>query len=73
MDIMRVSIDADKCIAAGHCVRAAPAVFSQNEDDGVVVLLQENPPPEQHKAVRSAARLCPAVVITIDESDQPSA
>ena len=49
------------------CVMAAPKVFAQNEDDGLVIVLDDNPPPEQYEAVREAARLCPAIVIKINE------
>lgn len=61
------SIDASKCVGGGMCVMAAPKVFAQNEDDGLVIVLDDNPPPEQYEAVREAARLCPAIVIKINE------
>jgi ferredoxin len=64
---MKIKVDATKCIGAGLCVVAAPQVFSQNEDDGLVIVLQENPPPELHASVREAARLCPALVITCED------
>jgi ferredoxin len=64
---MRVKIDVDKCCGAGNCVSAAPTVFDQREDDGVVILLQENPQSEAHADVRRATRLCPALAIIIEE------
>ena len=64
---MKIKVDATKCIGAGLCVVAAPEVFSQNEDDGLVIVLQERPPPHLHEACREAARLCPALVISFDE------
>lgn len=64
---MKVSVEADKCVAAGHCVLAAAEVFDQNEDDGVVIVLDDEPDPEYHDAVRQAAQLCPAAVIRLDE------
>lgn len=64
---MKIKVDATKCIGAGLCVVAAPQVFSQNEDDGLVIVLQESPPPELHASVREAARLCPALVITCED------
>jgi ferredoxin len=64
---MKISVEPHKCIGAGQCVSAAPAVFDQNEDDGIVILLDEIPPQEQHSAARSAARLCPALAIHIDD------
>ena len=64
---MKVSVEADKCVAAGHCVVAAADVFDQNEDDGVVIVLDDEPAPEHHDAVRQAAQLCPAAAIRLSE------
>jgi ferredoxin len=63
---MKIKVDVDKCIGAGLCVLAAPNVFAQDEDTGLVILLQEEPASDQHEAVKEAARLCPALVITYE-------
>jgi ferredoxin len=60
---MHIKVDVEKCIGAGQCVNAAPTVFAQNEDDGMVVLLDEAPSAEKAASVRSAIRLCPARAI----------
>ncbi|SEP47615.1 ferredoxin [Amycolatopsis saalfeldensis] len=62
---MKVVIDQDRCVGAGQCVLAAPEVFDQREEDGIVVLLQENPPEELHTQVREAAQICPALAIEL--------
>ncbi|TJZ57026.1 ferredoxin [Streptomyces piniterrae] len=62
---MKITLDADKCCAAGQCVLIAPEVFDQRDEDGIVVLLDDAPPAEQHEAVREAAAICPAAVIEI--------
>ncbi|MFI9027917.1 ferredoxin [Streptomyces sp. NPDC053560] len=62
---MRIIIDEDKCCGAGQCVLAAPEVFDQRDEDGVVVLLDADPPAEQHAAVTEAAQICPAAVIAL--------
>lgn len=64
---MKVIVDIDKCVGAGQCVLAAPEVFDQRDDDGLVSLLQESPGPQLHEAVQEAARTCPALAITLDE------
>jgi ferredoxin len=64
---MRVSIDEDGCVGAGQCVLAAPDVFDQRDEDGIVVLLDEAPAPHLHDATREAAALCPALVIHLAE------
>jgi ferredoxin len=62
---MRVNVDQDKCIGSGQCVRTAPAIFDQREEDGIVSLQEENPPAELKQDVRLAAGMCPALAITI--------
>lgn len=64
---MKVSVDANKCVSSGQCVRHATAVFDQRDEDGVVVLLNDNPPADLAGAVRSAAADCPAQAIHIEE------
>ncbi|MFI6735255.1 ferredoxin [Nonomuraea sp. NPDC050451] len=65
---MKVTVETDRCVAAGQCVLLAPEVFDQREEDGVVVLLDETPAPEHHDAVREAAMVCPAAAIHLAES-----
>ncbi len=60
-----VGIDRDRCIGAGQCVLAAPDLFDQDEDDGLVVLLDPSPDPAHEAAAREAAAACPAEVITL--------
>lgn len=60
---MRVEVDEHKCVAAGSCVMAAPEVFDQRDEDGVVVLLEETPGEELHDGVREAVAVCPAAAI----------
>jgi ferredoxin len=60
---MKVSIEQDKCVAAGQCVAAAPGVFDQRDEDGIVVLLTPSAPDGSEDDVRQAAAVCPAQVI----------
>ncbi|MFI8778122.1 ferredoxin [Brachybacterium paraconglomeratum] len=64
---MRFDVDVHKCVGAGVCALAAPDVFDQNDDDGIVVVLEANPPSAQDDAVREAAARCPAAVIALRE------
>ncbi|WP_326950787.1 ferredoxin [Amycolatopsis sp. NBC_00348] len=64
---MNITVDEEKCCGAGQCVLAAPDVFDQRDEDGIVILLDATPPPEQHAAVREAAAVCPAVAIDVQE------
>lgn len=64
---MRVHADRDICISSGQCVRSAPEVFDQDEDEGVVTLKTDTPPPEHADDVRRAVAMCPAMAITLTE------
>jgi ferredoxin len=66
--MMKVLIDQEKCVGSGQCVLAAPDVFDQRDEDGMVVLLTENPDDELHEEVREAARICPALAIELEMS-----
>ncbi|NLU75298.1 ferredoxin [Streptomyces sp. HNM0575] len=65
---MKVTVDEDKCCGAGACVLAAPDVFDQRDDDGIVVLLDAGPDAAEQAAVREAAEVCPAGAITVSGS-----
>jgi ferredoxin len=60
---MKISIDQDKCIAAGQCAATAPEVFDQRDEDGVVMLLTPVAPAGAEDAVQHAAAVCPAQAI----------
>ncbi|GAA2585780.1 ferredoxin [Actinomadura fulvescens] len=61
---MKVTADRDRCMAAGHCVVTAPAVFDHGED-GLVVLLEPEPGEELRTAVETAEDLCPSRAIVV--------
>ena len=53
---MKVELEADKCVASGQCVLAAPDVFDQ-DDDGIAILLDERPADENLDGVREAVAI----------------
>jgi ferredoxin len=65
---MRIAIDTSRCCGAGQCVLSAPEVFDQDEATGIVVLLDATPSKDLEGAVRMAADVCPAQVISIEEA-----
>jgi ferredoxin len=64
---MRVAVDQDLCVSAGQCVAAAPEVFDQRDEDGVVVLVKAVPDAAEEDDVRLAAGSCPALAIQVQD------
>nr|WP_272925306.1 ferredoxin [Streptomyces sp. SID4950] len=64
---VKVTVDQEMCCGAGSCVLAAPEVFDQRDEDGIVVLLDAEPAAGCREAVREAAAICPASAITVRE------
>ena len=64
---MRVIVDQDKCVGSGQCVLAAPSVFDQRDEDGIVILLDPEPPQELDQDVRRSAMVCPALAIQLTD------
>ena len=62
---MHITADRDRCVGAGQCVLAAPAVFDQ-DDDGLVAPLTADPAAGEQEAVRQAVNVCPSSAIWID-------
>jgi ferredoxin len=65
---LKVEVHAEKCVAAGLCVLTEDRVFDQDPDTGTVVLLTDTPDPSLDKNVVEAARVCPALAITLSDS-----
>ncbi|GFH39134.1 ferredoxin [Streptomyces pacificus] len=61
----KISVERDRCVGAGQCVLAAPAVFDQDEEDGLVRVLDEEPSPSQADAVHDAVWACPSGALTL--------
>ncbi|MET3988075.1 ferredoxin [Streptomyces sp. PvR034] len=66
---MKVTLEPERCVGAGHCVLSAPQVFDQGESDGVVLLLDADPDAALADAVHEAADLCPAQAIIVGSAD----
>ncbi|PSK89631.1 ferredoxin [Murinocardiopsis flavida] len=64
---MRIGTDREACAGAGMCALTAPAVFTQDDDDGRVVVLEREPDGEDAEAARAAVRLCPSRAITLSD------
>ncbi|GAA3439779.1 ferredoxin [Kutzneria kofuensis] len=63
---MHITADRERCVGAGQCVLAAPAVFDQ-DDDGLVAPLTLDPGSGEQEAVRQAVNVCPSAAIWIDK------
>ena len=63
---MRIRVDRKRCCGAGNCAMAAPELFDQDERDGLVVVRRPSPSPEQAQLAATAANLCPARAIVLE-------
>jgi ferredoxin len=64
--VIRIHVDEDKCVGAGHCVRAAASVFDQRDEDGIVVLLVSEASDAMRAKLEKAEELCPSQAIRIE-------
>ena len=64
--MIRIHVDEERCVGAGHCVRAAASVFDQRDDDGIVVLLVNEAPDDMRAKLAKAEELCPSQAIRIE-------
>ncbi len=64
---MRIAADRDLCIGSGMCVVSAPAVFDQDDDEGLVELLVDEPDGPDAAAAREAVDLCPSGALRVVE------
>lgn len=62
-----LAADRARCIGAGQCVRVAPALFDQDERDGLVVVKFARPVGAALDRARQAERLCPARAVRVTE------
>jgi ferredoxin len=62
---LSVEVDQERCASSGNCADIAPAVFTQDDDTGVVMLLDPHPGEELVKDVETAESLCPAQAIRL--------
>jgi len=70
---MRITVEPGKCVASGLCVLVEDSVFDQDDATGTVRLLVDtDPPPDVRENVREAARVCPALAISISEDVRPA-
>lgn len=65
---MKVMADTRRCCSSGMCVVRAPAIFGQNEGDGLVKVLLPNPPASLYEAAKDAAAGCPVQAIRVEDS-----
>lgn len=69
---MKIEIDRECCASSGMCVRAAPAVFDQDGEDGRVRLVLDAAPAQHAEAVRLAVEECPTGALALREDDEPA-
>lgn len=63
---MYVKTDADLCCGSGMCRQAAPTVFGQDVQTGLVQILDATPAEHLHAAVLDAIEACPVMAISAE-------
>ncbi|WP_216918085.1 ferredoxin [Nocardia noduli] len=64
---MNLIVDRDRCIGAGMCALTAPALFDQDDNDGLVIAHAETPTLDQEGVVRAAVEACPSGALRTQE------
>ena len=67
--MIKIHVNEERCVGAGHCVRAAASVFDQRDDDGIVILLMDTAPDSLLTNLTKAEALCPSQAIRIEISE----
>jgi ferredoxin len=67
---MKITVDETRCVAAGLCVLTEDTVFDQDEETGIVSLLTDAPAQRAREGVLEAARICPALAISVHEEHE---
>jgi ferredoxin len=71
-DRLRVAADREVCAGSGMCVRTAPGLFDQDDDDGRVVVLVTELRKDDVAAAREAVSLCPTGALSVDAEGESS-
>ena len=66
--MIRIEVDAAKCVGSGNCVFWAPGTFDLG-DDGLSVVI--DPEGDTEERIRVAAEGCPSKAITVVALDAP--
>lgn len=66
---LNVIIDPHRCIANAKCTRAAPGVYTLDEETGLAVLNDENGSASIQQ-IFAGARACPTQAIIIEQYDR---
>ena len=71
--MIRVIADRGTCISAGNCVQAAPAIFDQSHEDGLVQVIVELVDGKECDAAYEAAEARPSGAIRlVDDGGSPT-
>ncbi|MFF8961001.1 ferredoxin [Streptomyces sp. NPDC014894] len=62
---MRITVNRELCAGAGNCVMSAPAVFDQDDTEGLVMLRLAEPSENLRTSVELAAQMCPVGAIDV--------
>lgn len=64
---LKIIADRSRCVGAGQCVMAAPHLFTQGKEDGLVIVANPNPTESEREAADLAVRSCPSLALRLVE------
>jgi ferredoxin len=64
---MKIIADRSICVGAGQCVLAAPELFDQDDNDGLVVVRVAALTPAQRDKAEAAVFACPTRALWLEE------
>jgi len=62
---MKILANRAICMGSGQCVNAAPEIFEQDADEGLVVVLKPEVGEDLREAAELAAMSCPVHAVTL--------
>jgi ferredoxin len=63
-NVMKVSVDFDRCASSGTCTELVPSVF-EIRDDGYLYILIEEPDEDLRASLEEAVESCPTEAISL--------
>jgi ferredoxin len=68
IDLVRITIDRERCMGSGNCAFWAPSTFDVDDDMKAIVL---DPGGDEPAKIRNAVEACPTHALALVDRDAP--